>query len=321
MNSRERGAALLVVLLMVAGMSAVAVGLLDTLRRGQSLWGNAATQAQAQWYALGAEAYVRALASEGMAQENVRHAFLAGEQAVAFPLDAGLMQVRLADGGVCLNLNGVVEGAGDIYQRHEAGAAQLAKLMTTLDIPARQADELVDALVAWIDTGGASGTDRDDVRYLNRQPAYITGAQPLAGVSELRAIQGFTPQIVARLRPVVCALPAVGPGRLNLNALTPEQAPLLVAVAEGELSLRSAHDILAARPAQGWTDASAFWAQPALSGLQPSDTAREQISFEPDYLDLVVDVSFAGAQATLSQSMRRSGSALTTFARSWSIEP
>lgn len=320
MKSSERGAALLVVLMMVAGMSAVAVGVLDSMRRSQRLWSNAATQAQAQWHALGADAYARVVAAD-LQDDQARYAFLAGDQTAAFPLDDGMMALRVRDGGACFNLNSVVEGAGDIYQRNESGAAQLRTLMTAINIPDRQASELVNDLVAWIDTGGGDTPDRDDTPYLNRQPPYLTGAQPLAEVSELRAIRGFTPEIVARLRPYVCALPEAGLTKLNVNALTPEHAPLLTAITEGAINVSVARNVIEARPKQGWPNAAAFWTSPRLATIQPPESALSQIAIQPTYMELIVDVTHGDATATLTQLMRRNGSRLTTTSRRWNVDP
>lgn len=319
---RESGAALLVVLLMVAGMSAIAVGVLENMRRSQRLWANAASQAQAQWYALGAEAYVRVLATEADQRDFATAAFANGERAVAFPLDDGVMSLRVRDGSTCINLNGVVDGAGDIYQRNDVGAAQLRALMTAIDVPQRQADELVEALVDWIDSdSGRDGPDRDDTPYLNQSPAYLTGGQPLAEVSELRAIRGYTPDIYARLRPFVCALPATGPAPVNINALTPEQAPVLSALTEGQISVKVARDVIAGRPPGGWPDLSAFWGQSRLAGIAAPDAALQQTEIEPGYLDLVIEVSHRDAEATLSQVLARTNGGLISVARRWSLDP
>ena len=59
-RTREEGAALLTVLLLVAVMSALAVAVLDDIRFGLKRTANAETVGQAQWYALGAETVARA---------------------------------------------------------------------------------------------------------------------------------------------------------------------------------------------------------------------------------------------------------------------
>ena len=229
---QDKGAALLTALIVVAGLSAIAVSALADMRRDQRLSANAQSTAQAQWFAIGAEGYARVMAEDLVSGALPRTALAGPPRTGAFPLDHGMMQVAVSDASTCINANSVVSGAGDIYQRDAAGVAQVIALMEMQGLSSAKSNELADALVGWIDTaGGAVGAD--DAAYTALAPPYLSGSEPLSEFSELRAIRGFTPDVLAKLRPWLCVLPGVGPSRINLNALTSEQAPVLVAMSGG----------------------------------------------------------------------------------------
>jgi general secretion pathway protein K len=313
----ESGAALLTTLMIVAALSAISVSVLADMRRSGRISANATSIAQAQWYAIGAEAFARVTAEDLVSGALPRTSLAGPPRTATFPLDNGLMQVAVRDGSTCINLNSVVAGAGDIYERDETGASQLRTMMKLQDIPGGRAAELVDTLVAWIDTAGGS-VGADDGPYAQVDPPYITGREPLAEVSELRAIRGFTPEIVRKLRPWVCALPHVGPSRINLNALVPEQAPLLVAISEGRISNRQATDLIKRRPPMGWQSIGEVFADPGLAALALPETVIASFALETRYLAIDALVTHGEAEVVMSELMMRSGSGFVTAARRWS---
>lgn len=316
-KSEESGAALLTTLMIVAALSAISVSVLADMRRSGRISANAASIAQAQWYAIGADAYARVTADDLVSGALPRTSLAGPPQTATFPLDNGLMQVAVRDGSTCVNLNSVVSGAGDIYERNETGASQLRTLMQLQGIPAGHATELVDTLVAWIDTaGGAIGAD--DGPYAQVDPSYMTGREPLAEVSELRAIRGFTPEIVRKLRPWICALPIVGPSKVNLNALVPEQAPLLVAISEGRITDTQAKDLIKRRPPLGWQSIGEVFADPAMTALALPESMMESFALETRFLAIDVLVTHGEAEVAMSELMMRSGSGFVAAARRWS---
>ena len=64
-------------------------------------------------------------------------------------------------------------------------------------------------------------------------------------------MRGVDAALYRRLLPLVCALPNADL-MVNINTLTPEQAPLLAALFLDSLSVEQAQSVLAARPREGW---------------------------------------------------------------------
>ncbi len=317
-SSGEAGVALLTVLLIVLALSGIAVTVLEDMRRGQRLESNAASLAQAQWYAIGADAYVRDLAARVRSSAGTT----AAGRTMVFPLDNGAMDIRIEDGSDCINLNGVVAGAGNIYQRHETGAADLEFLMRATGMPAGPSGELTQALVDWIDTDdGSRGVGPDDFEYMGLSPGYLTAREPLSEVSELRAVAGFSSAIYEDLLPFVCAHPSVGPSLLNINGLTADHAPLLVALLRGAITDATARRIISTRPADGWASVGDFWTSPLLAGVDVPEEARSRLSLEPDYLNLTVRVTHLDAEVAMNEMLAWRGGRFVTASRRWSENP
>ncbi len=312
----EAGAALLTTLMIVAALSAISVAAISDMQRSTRISANADSVSQAQWYAIGAEAYARMTAEDLVSGKLPRTALAGGPRMATFPVDRGLMQVAVRDGSACINLNGVVSGAGDIYERDETGAAQLQAMIELAGMPDGRAAELVADLVAWIDTSGGS-VGADDAPYSRVNPPYMTGREPLAEISELRAVRGFTPEILAKLTPWVCALPHVGPSRINLNALAPEQALLIVAASERRISVDQVRDLIRRRPAAGWQSVGEVFATPEFASLNLPEPVLSSFVLDTRFVAIDVLVTHEDAESAMSGLLARSGSGFVTAARRW----
>ena len=314
--NRESGAALLTTMVVVAALSAISVAVLADIRRDQKLSANMQSVSQAQWFAIGADAYARVTAERLASGELPRTALPGPPRFATFPLDRGVMQVAVSDGSACINLNSVVSGAGDIFERDDVGAAQVEALMKLTGMSSGQADSLVSGLIAWIDTGGGR-VGSDDAPYSRRSPPYLTGGEPLAEFSELRAIAGFTPEILASLRPFACVLPQVGPSPVNLNALDPQQGLVLAALSAGKLSVAQAGKVIERRPQSGWQSIGEAFNDPELAGSGMNERTISALRLDTRYLAIDVFVSHDDAEVVMSQLMTRQGSGFVTVSRRW----
>lgn len=295
----ERGVALLTVLLLVAVLATLASVVLDDIRFGVRRASNAQAVGQARWYALGAETLAATQIGQ-LARASDRITLEGGwaDRPFSFPVENGLIQGRLADGGACFNLNSVAQGTGDVLGRRDAGVAQFNALLTALGFAPREAEMLGAALTDWIDSDGVreSGGAEDEA-YLAGSPAYRTGGTLLAEVSELRAIRGFTPPVYGRLRPHVCALPTSDLSPINVNTLTSEHAVLITMLTDGGVAPELARRVIAARPSGGWS-VEGFWALPALIDHIPADPG--QVKATSRFFTLQTEVTYLDAEVVAS---------------------
>lgn len=289
-NAGERGAALITVLSMVSIMATLAIVAVDASRASTQRTLNAVGMEQSRWYLLGAEAYAGARIAElrSRSQEmSIDQSEWQG-RVLEFPLDDGVMRLRLRDGGNCFNLNSIAVSAEDGQAlANGQGMVQFARLLDHLQVRTDRG-ALSAAVADWIDAdsmrlpGGA-----EDEGYLDSP--YRPANTLLADISELRHIRGFDPALVNGLARVACVRPTTAPNRINPNTLTSAQAPLL-ASAIADLTVEGARQIIGDRPRGGWPDIDAFFNHPRLVQIGATEAMRSQFEMETSYYVLSVEV-------------------------------
>jgi general secretion pathway protein K len=235
--ARERGAALITAVLIVA-LAAATAGVM--LQRQSATLNQAAlvmTRAQVDLYARAGIDWARSvIALDLRSAGNVDHL---GEPwarpMLGLPVEGAVIGGRLEDAQARFNLNNLVSGNA----RSEADVEAFKRLLTALQL----APDLAEAVADWIDTddvptgnGGA-----EDAWYLALAQPYRAANQPLVQVEELLRVKGVDARAFAKLAPYVSALP----GRTLVNANT-APAPVIAALLP-ELSDEEVRKFVAAR--------------------------------------------------------------------------
>lgn len=292
----ERGIALLSVLLLVAVMAIVTTLILDRVNLAVRLAGNAGAADRARFAALGAERFAAREIKRRLDQSPARTVNVGGwlGAPTVLPVDDGsgaVVTATVRDGGNCFNLNSVVAGEpGDLASR-PVGIGQFAGLMTALGVPAQDAAALADALADWIDTDQLPlPAGAEDAFYTQGQRPFRTAGQLLQDKGEVQALRGMTPQLYARLEPWICALPDAILSPINVNTLLPEQAPLIMMLAPGQIPLERARRLIEQRPPLGYARIADFWRPLALQSqtFGPEIESQPQIVSRWFELDLVI---------------------------------
>ncbi len=262
---RERGAALLTVLLLVAMIAVLAGTALERLRLTTRLAGNALGGEQARGFARAAEALATSKVTDMLGTRRDRVTLAGGwsNRPFGLPLPGGGLAVaRVTDGGNCFNLNSLVSRrAPNVYTSTQSFTQRLqfVRLMRLVGVPAQAAERIAPATADWIDTDpDQQGGGAEDPVYLAKATPYRTAGVLMADPSELRAVDGVTAQVYAQLRPWVCTLPIAESSPININTLTPEQAPLVAMLFPDNVSVDAARGMILRRPPQGFKDASTF---------------------------------------------------------------
>ena len=296
----EEGMVLLMVLLLVGVMSTIAVLVLDDVRFSTKRVRNVETASMAQWYAISAERLarrqIRRLHDANPQRTPIEPAW--NGQSLTFPIDNGALRVSLADGQACFNLNSVVEDNASLLVAREIGVAQLSLLAQLAGISEPQAQTIANSVADWIDT------DRSPRPFGGENQAYADLAQPrhpsgvmMVEVTEVRAVRGVDEAAYRALRPYLCALPTTQLSPININTLAPKDAPLLSMLGGGTIPLAAAQRAIASAPAAGWPNITAFWSQPALSGMTPPQSAQDQVTVQTRYFNFRADVSYLDGEA------------------------
>lgn len=312
---RERGAALLTVLLLVAVMAVVSASAVERLTLATRLAASSAEIEQARQFQFAAEAIaikrIETLLGKTQGQTTLDGGWHG--KPYTLPLPGGSATLTLTDAGNCFNLNSLVAEStvGGSAQRPLA-IEEFQTLMQSIGIAPDEAARIAASSGDWIDADqNATAAGGEDSAYSGANPGYRTPDRPMADASELAAVAGMTPALWRKLEPWTCALPTSDLSPINVNTLLPEQAPLLQMLlparsgpAEGrsgasQLSPAQARAHLAARPAGGYGSVNRFWSGPTLGGATPSGDTASQVKLETRWFRLrttvrMGDVSLVG---------------------------
>ena len=270
--ARERGAALLAVLLLVAVTGAIAAAAMESLRLSRAVAANAAALDQARYHADGVAQLALLTIDDAIARSPGRTTLEGGWSGTVRRIDmpgGAVAEVSVRDGANCFNLNSLVEGEmQSALIRRPSGVAEFMGLMLALGEGEGDARRIAEAAADWVDSDTVPGPGgAEDEAYASGPEPYRTANNFFAEPDELLNVAGMTPQLYHRLSPYLCALPISDLAPIDLNTLSPDQAPLLAMLAPGQLSLERARAVLAARPANGWGSQVDFWRQDAMRGL------------------------------------------------------
>jgi general secretion pathway protein K len=292
--SRQRGMALITVLLVVAVVTVVSAGIIARQQLSIRSSANQLHVRQAWHYALGGETLAKAILQrdlrEGDPRAPVDHpGELWAKTRAPFALDeGGTLRVQITDLTGRFNLNSLLRQG----QPNEAAVAQLRRLLLGLQIEAPYAERLLD----WLDSDDqpSGGYGAEDNQYLLAQPPYRAGNRELKDVSELRLLLEMTEADYQRLSSYVSALPA--DATLNVNTAS---ARVLASVAEG-LPLSTAQGLVAARGSEGYRDLPSFTAQ--LSGLQ---VQSQGLAVGSQYFQVLSEVTVGERRQILRSTLQR----------------
>jgi general secretion pathway protein K len=283
MNMRERGAALLMAMAIMAFAAIASTAMLVSLSTWSRQAGLVADHAQAQELLSAGDDWVRAMLSDDRrASGDVDHA---GEpwalRLPPIPFENGELAGHIEDQQGLFNLNNLVrDGKLDLDQY-----TRFQRLLNILGLP----QELADALADWIDADNIPqpSAGAEDAYYLALGHPHLTANRPLVDLDELALVRGFDAGIRARLAPFVTALPTTT--ALNVNTAPPE---VLAAVVEG-LDIDSARALVAQRNGIFYRNTTDFLSQLGKNASVPA----QDIRVGSDYFLATLRVTYGKTQA------------------------
>ncbi|CQJ08244.1 type II secretion system minor pseudopilin GspK [Yersinia mollaretii] len=281
-NSQQSGMAMLVVLMITALMAITAVNMSDYGLRALHRATSSQFYLQSKWLLLSVESQVQRQQLSPLPTDKVHlgQPWARADQHIV--LDGSQVNFRLRDRQSCFNLNalGRGQGAGEKVAAQtetpkeqesreqpaeESQAAESKKvpsvpyaqqvfqqLLLTQGVEATQAQNITLALADWMDKDALSRSGGSEASlYGSHRPRLVPANRPMLDTSEFRVIAGVDQALYLRLKPLICTLPTPNL-RININTLSPAQAPLLAALFLGDMSVEAAQQLIARRPATGW---------------------------------------------------------------------
>lgn len=302
----ERGAALLTVMMIVAAMSVAALAVTQAVTQATVRSRALDAQAQLAFYAASAEEVAKARLTDILGPlENKLVLGMPGlGEPQIIPVDDGALAVTVRDATNCFDLNKITipgEGGGLVADITQQQAYQRLLGALIEDGYASDMVALVSALTDWMDDDTVPGNGgAEDGYYLSEVPSYRTSGQKLASLDELRSIRGYTTEVFARLRPVLCALPADAPVQvLNINTLEIHHAPLLQQVFTEGLSIDDARELIASRPTAGWTSVEDLTTDPLVQTIDPALVRTDRLGLVTSLVEVSTNVSYRGSDMTM----------------------
>lgn len=165
------------------------------------------------------------------------------------------------------------------------------------------------ALADWIDPDEMPGPDgAEDDRYTGRQPPYRPANFWLVSISELRAVEGYTAQLVDALTPHVAALPrraGGGPHAINVNTAS---APVLAALAPG-MTLDDGEALVGGE----WQSVDEFAED--LPAVADDPALRARLAVSSSWFLLTASTSLGDTRSTMYSLLERNGDSVQTRLR------
>lgn len=229
--------ALLIVVLVTSVVVAVSWRFTLSMARNENRWHGS----QARAYLEGGEQLARKILREDMIESTHDHlAEMWAQAGEPLPTDEGWIRGTIEDAHGRFNLNLLTgpqpqqqgqqqrnNGGATVQDKYTENQKRFIRLLQTIEleagpVPPQTAMEIVEAIQDWLDADGQpsgfGGAEAD--YYESMDPPYPITNGPMTSVSELSLIKGMTPEIYAKLVPLVITLPKEA--QMNINTLKPE---------------------------------------------------------------------------------------------------
>lgn len=220
-KKRERGVALLVVLMGIALMTLIIIDFCSTAALGYLSAANQANELRAYYFAKSSVAVGLGLLAEDSRMDAAMqppYDSLTDVWAVPFPpvnVDGGTASISIIDETRKININQLVNmSTGEINPQF---AEVLVRLFTIVGV----SPEVIPAIADWIDadslTASTSGAEMD--YYMRLVPPYAPRNGPMPTIGDLKMVRGIDDAAFTRLLPFITVEPEM---QVNVNTAPPE---------------------------------------------------------------------------------------------------
>jgi len=310
---KQRGVALIVVLLIVAMVAMIATNINSRNQLSVRRTINLTQYNQAFWYAISAEELTKKVLKQDLDDsDGTVHLLQYWAQAdVVFPAEHGEIGGTISDMRSCFNLNALsIES-----KENENGqpklplpAMQYKGLLVALGMDEFSAERLTHTLKDYIDEDStASPFGAEDADYESRNVPYRAANTLMSHRSELRAVLGYSQDIYLKLLPYICVIPGDDHQLLNVNTLKVEQAALLAGMLDNKISVGEAESIINQRPGDGFEKIEDFLGNSSLVNLQLEADFKTTFVVDSKYFLLKAGAKVDNAVFRLESVMKRDG--------------
>ncbi|MCP3129367.1 type II secretion system minor pseudopilin GspK [Shewanella sp. KJ2020] len=289
LRSKQRGVALIVVLLIVALVVIIATNITSRNQLSMRRTLNLAQYDQAYWYAMSAEELAKKILKQDLedSEGRVHRQQYWAMSDVVFPAEHGEIGGKITDMRACFNLNALSVTTKELENgqpKLPLAARQYKALLTSLGMDDFTADHLTQTLKDYIDEDTvASPYGAEDAEYEARHVPYRAANTLMNHRSELRAVIGYTQDIYLKLLPYICVIPGNDRQLLNVNTLEGEQAALLAAMVDNQISVGEAESIINQRPGDGFAKIDDFYGSSSMGSIKWEDAMKSSFVVDSQY--------------------------------------
>ncbi|MGF1762488.1 type II secretion system minor pseudopilin GspK [Aliivibrio kagoshimensis] len=296
LRQKQRGVALIVVLLLLAIMTTIAAQMSDRMVVQFHRSENQSNHQQAYWYSVGVEALaivaIKQSVKDNPDSVNLSQVWARDKQ--SYPLDYGTAVGYIVDKQACFNLNALAAaGQGNSIDQRPYLVRVWMNILENAGADNYIAETVADSSWEFIDSNQAvqSLSGVEDSSYEAFSPPYVTPNGLIADISELRAVNGVSATLFTEVQALICALPT-STWQLNINTIKEKQAEIISALFSPMLSLEDAQSVISDRPYEGWKSVDDFLATTAISVIDDKvkNSAKPYLTVVSDYFELDSEV-------------------------------
>ncbi len=313
-RKKERGVAILAVLVGIALMTLIVVDFAMTSGLGFVSAANQANELRAGYLARSGISIGLALLAQGVRtnlQSNSPQVDTLNDVwAVAFPpmaVEGGNVSLSIVDEARKLSINAMVNQTGSANVQpgalNAAAIAKVQRLFTILDVN----PDLVQGIIEWITPSGANGMSGGGEFYAGLRPPYEPRYGPMPTIGDLQMVQGFNEAIFNRVSPFLTVMtePAV-----NINTAPPQ----VIASLEPELmqDQKIVVEIVDARTTRPFTKNTDLGNLPGVGEI--GQRLQKDVTVQSHFFTINGRGTYAGARKIITATFHRETTGVGTLA-------
>ncbi|EOF9300416.1 type II secretion system minor pseudopilin GspK [Enterobacter bugandensis] len=263
---KQKGVALLVVLILLVMMSALAAKISQQFCRNLQKTHYQVSQQQLRWAMQAQEKVVKDRLQTDATGEN-KALNLDGDwhQPLETRGEDYTVVSQVEDAQDCFNVNNLL-AAEKIPQGQNAPAVPekprneqiVEQILTESGISHTTAEEVYQQLVDYLDGDATTAKDgAESDAWAGVLPARQPANQMMRTIAEIKQLPAFPVAAYPKVSKLLCALPESA-SKVDVNTLKPEQAALLAALFPGKLTEDDAVRLIDSRPETGWENMETF---------------------------------------------------------------
>ncbi|MCM7587215.1 type II secretion system minor pseudopilin GspK [Enterobacter chuandaensis] len=263
---KQKGVALLVVLILLVMMSALAAKISQQFCRNLQKTHYQVSQQQLRWAMLAQEKVVKdRLQTDASGESKPLDPEGDWHQPLETRGEDYTVVSQVEDAQDCFNVNNLL-AAEKVTQGQNAPAAPekprneqiVEQILTESGLSHTTAEEVYQQLVDYLDgdtTTAKEGAESD--AWAGVVPARQPANQMMRAIAEIRQLPAFPAAAYPKVSKLLCALPDSA-SKVDVNTLKPEQAALLAALFPGKITEDDALRLIDSRPETGWENMETF---------------------------------------------------------------